>query len=215
MYNLEFAITYIQRLYMMPCLYINCLKFFGHHCKNFAYKSKVSSLEVFLPFLSKALQPPETRAVQNAIDLLKTIGALDEMEELTSLGRHLSTLPLDPRVGKMLLMGAIFQCLEPVLTIAASLSYRNPFVLPIDRKEEADEAKRSFAGDSYSDHICMLRAFEAWQLAKLGGREVQFCWQKFLSSSSLQMMENMRNQFCDLLTGIGFIDKSLDPKVYN
>lgn len=166
-------------------------------------------------FLSKALQPPETLAVQNAINLLKTIGALDEMEELTSLGRHLSTLPLDPKVGKMLLMGAIFQCLEPVLTIAAALSYRDPFVLPIDRKEEADEAKRSFAKDSYSDHICMLRAFEAWKLAKLGAREVQFCWQKFLSSSSLQMMENMRNQFLDLLTGIGFIDKSLDAKEYN
>lgn len=166
-------------------------------------------------FLSKALQPPETLAVQNAIDLLKTIGALDEMEELTSLGRHLSTLPLDPKVGKMLLMGAVFQCLEPALTIAAALAYRDPFVLPIDRKEEADEAKRSFAGDSYSDHICWLKAFDAWQLAKHRGQEYQFCWQKFLSSSSLQMMENMRNQFCDLLTDIGFIDKSSGPKAYN
>jgi len=166
-------------------------------------------------FLSKALQPPETLAVQNAIDLLKTIGALDEMEELTSLGRHLSTLPLDPKVGKMLLMGAVFQCLEPALTIAAALAHRDPFVLPIDRKEEADEAKRSFAEDSYSDHICWLRAFEAWQLAKLEEVEHQFCWRKFLSPSSLQMMENMRNQFCDLLTDIGFIDKSLGPEAYN
>ena len=45
-------------------------------------------------------------------------------------------------------MGSIFQCLNPALTIAAALAYRNPFVLPINRKEEADEAKRSFAGDS-------------------------------------------------------------------
>jgi len=48
----------------------------------------------------------------------------------------------------MLLMGSVFQCLNPVLTIAAALAYRNPFVLPIDRKEEADAVKRSFAGDS-------------------------------------------------------------------
>lgn len=48
----------------------------------------------------------------------------------------------------MLLMGSIFQCLNPALTIAAALAYRNPFVLPINRKEEADAAKRSFAGDS-------------------------------------------------------------------
>lgn len=48
----------------------------------------------------------------------------------------------------MLLMGSIFQCLNPALTIAAALAYRNPFVLPINRKEEADAAKQSFAGDS-------------------------------------------------------------------
>jgi len=55
---------------------------------------------------------------------------------------------LDPNLGKMLLMGSVFQCLDPVLTIAAALAYRSPFVLPIDRKEEADAVKRSFAGDS-------------------------------------------------------------------
>lgn len=45
-------------------------------------------------------------------------------------------------------MGSIFQCLYPALTIAAALAHRDPFVLPINRKEEADAAKRSFAGDS-------------------------------------------------------------------
>lgn len=63
-------------------------------------------------------------------------------------GRHLCTLPVEPNIGKMLLMGSIFQCVNPILTIAASLASRSPFVLPINRKEEADEAKRSFAGDS-------------------------------------------------------------------
>jgi ATP-dependent RNA helicase DHX36 len=63
-------------------------------------------------------------------------------------GRHLSKLPLDPNIGKMLLMGSIFQCLDSALTIAATLAYRSPFVLPITMKEEADAVKRSFAGDS-------------------------------------------------------------------
>lgn len=63
-------------------------------------------------------------------------------------GQHLCTVPLDPNIGKMLLMGSIFQCLSPALTIAAALAYRNPFVLPINRKEEADAAKRYFSGDS-------------------------------------------------------------------
>ncbi|KAF7147070.1 hypothetical protein RHSIM_Rhsim03G0064000 [Rhododendron simsii] len=166
-------------------------------------------------FLAKALQPPDSLSVQNAIELLKTIGALDDSEELTPLGRHLCTLPLDPNIGKMLLMGSIFQCLNPALTIASALAHRDPFVLPINRKEEADAAKRSFAGDSCSDHIALLKAFEAWKDAKRSGNDRAFCWENFLSPVTLQMMEDMRNQFLDLLSDIGFVDKSRGANAYN
>ncbi|GLT94813.1 hypothetical protein SLE2022_125340 [Rubroshorea leprosula] len=166
-------------------------------------------------FLAKAIQPPDPLSVQNALELLKTIGALDDNEELTPLGCHLCTLPLDPNIGKMLLMGAIFQCLNPALTIAAALTYRDPFVLPINRKEEADEVKRSFAGDSCSDHIALLKAFEGYKDAKHSGNERAFCWENFLSSVTLRMIEDMRNQFLDLLSDIGFVDKSKGASAYN
>ncbi|MBA0660568.1 hypothetical protein Goklo_012568, partial [Gossypium klotzschianum] len=166
-------------------------------------------------FLAKALQPPDPLSVENAIELLKTIGALGDAEELTPLGRHLCTLPLDPNIGKMLLMGAIFQCLNPALTIAAALAHRDPFVLPINRKEEADAAKRSFAGVSCSDHIALVKAFEGYKDAKRNGRERAFCWENFLSPVTLQMMEDMRNQFIDLLSDIGFVDKSPGASAYN
>ncbi|XP_031279106.1 DExH-box ATP-dependent RNA helicase DExH1 isoform X2 [Pistacia vera] len=166
-------------------------------------------------FLAKALQPPDALSVQNAIELLKTIGALDDMEDLTPLGRHLCTLPVDPNIGKMLLMGAIFQCLNPALTIAAALAHRDPFVLPINRKEEADAAKRSFAGDSCSDHIALLKAFEGYKDAKCNRRERDFCWENYLSPVTLQMMEDMRNQFLDLLSDIGFVNKSKGANAYN
>ncbi|MCO5553157.1 hypothetical protein L7F22_006678 [Adiantum nelumboides] len=166
-------------------------------------------------FLSKALQPPEPLAVQNAIDLLVTIGALNEAEELTPLGCHLATLPMDPRIGKMLLIGAIFQCLGPALTIAAALGHRDPFVLPIDRKEAADEARRRFAGESYSDHIAILRAFEGWQMAKRDGRDRQYCWQNYLSSATLNLMDELRFQLLDLLSDIGFYDRSRGVQLYN
>ncbi|PPE01629.1 hypothetical protein GOBAR_DD01346 [Gossypium barbadense] len=166
-------------------------------------------------FLAKALQPPDPLSVENAIELLKTIGALGDAEELTPLGRHLCTLPLDPNIGKMLLMGAIFQCLNPALTIAAPLAHRDPFVLPVNRKEEADAAKRSFAGVSCSDHIALVKAFEGYKDAKRNGRERAFCWENFLSPVTLQMMEDMRNQFIDLLSDIGFVDKSPGASAYN
>ncbi|XP_026425947.1 DExH-box ATP-dependent RNA helicase DExH1-like isoform X1 [Papaver somniferum] len=166
-------------------------------------------------FLGKALQPPEPLSVQNAVELLKTIGALDDAEELTPLGRHLCTLPLEPNIGKMLLMGSIFQCLDPALTVAAALAHRDPFILPIDRKEDADAAKRSFAGDSCSDHIALLKAFDGWNDAKRSGRERAYCWENFLSPLTLQMMEDMRKQFLDLLCDIGFVNKSKGAKAYN
>ncbi|KAL6514314.1 hypothetical protein OROHE_019056 [Orobanche hederae] len=172
-------------------------------------------LGVISAFLSKALQPPDPLAVENALELLKTIGALDDREELTPLGRHLSTLPLDPNIGKMLLLGSVFQCLNPALTIAAALAHRQPFVLPINRKEEADEAKRSFAGDSCSDHIALLKAFEGWKDAKRKREERAFCWENFLSPVTMQMMDDMRMQFLDLLAGIGFVNKSQGPEAYN
>ncbi|CAA6655320.1 unnamed protein product [Spirodela intermedia] len=166
---------------------------------------KTLQLGVIGSFLSKALQPPDPLSVQNAIDLLKTIGALDDQEELTPLGRHLCTLPLDPNIGKMLLM----------VPSSTALAHRDPFVLPINRKEEADAAKRSFAGDSCSDHIALLKAFQAWKDAKRSGRDRAFCWENFLSPITLQMMEDMRMQFLDLLSDIGFVDKRKGPKAYN
>jgi ATP-dependent RNA helicase DHX36 len=115
----------------------------------------------------------------------------------------------------MLLMGAVFQCLGPALTISAALAHRDPFVLPLEHKEEADDARRRFAGDSRSDHLALLKAFEGWQAAKRAGRERNYCWENFLSVSTLQMMEDMRRQFLDLLSDIGFIDKSQGPQSFN
>ncbi|RVW16938.1 DExH-box ATP-dependent RNA helicase DExH5, mitochondrial [Vitis vinifera] len=86
-------------------------------------------------FLSRALQSPELLAVQNAIEYLKIIGALDENENLTVLGRHLTMLPMEPKLGKMLILGAVFNCLDPILTIVAGLSVRDPFLTPLDKKD--------------------------------------------------------------------------------
>lgn len=176
---------------------------------------KSLQLGAIASFLAKALQPPDALAVRNAIELLKTIGAMDDSEELTPLGRHLCALPLDPNIGKMLLMGSIFQCLSPALTIAAALAHRNPFVLPLNKKEEADAAKRAFAGDSCSDHIALFNAFKGWKAAKRRGGDRPFCWQNYLSPMTLQMMDDMQKQFIDLLSDIDFVDRSKGLEVYD
>ncbi|CAI5519834.1 unnamed protein product [Closterium sp. Naga37s-1] len=154
-------------------------------------------------------------AVQNAVQLLETIGAFTPDEQLTPLGCHLAAIPVEPRIGKMLIFGAIFNCLAPALTIAASLAYRDPFVLPLEKKELADAAKKEFSKDSRSDHITLLNAFEGWRAAKQQGLERPFCWDNFLSAPVLQMVADMRGQFLQLLSDIGFYDPRLGLHEYS
>ena len=73
---------------------------------------QVKSAELGDPkdFLGKAMQPPDPASVQAALDTLAEIAAIDSEGELTPLGVHLSALPVDVRIGKMILYGALFRC---------------------------------------------------------------------------------------------------------
>ena len=70
---------------------------------------------------------PEREAINLSLDLLISLNAIDPSEQLTPLGFHLAHLPMDPQTGKMILLGAMFSCLDPVLSIAASLSFKVNF----------------------------------------------------------------------------------------
>lgn len=82
-----------------------------------------SNMEI-VNFISKALQPPSTMAIQKAIQSLKSLGALDESENLTYLGRHLTQISVEPHLGKMLIYACILKCLDPVLTIVSCLNQK-------------------------------------------------------------------------------------------
>ena len=78
-------------------------------------------------FLEKVLDPPSLETIDLSLDLLVTMNAVrikEDTEELTPLGFHLARLPLDPQTGKMILMASIFSCVDPILSVAASLSFK-------------------------------------------------------------------------------------------
>ncbi|XP_021297123.1 DExH-box ATP-dependent RNA helicase DExH5, mitochondrial isoform X2 [Herrania umbratica] len=156
-------------------------------------------------FLSRALQSPELLAVQNAIEYLKIIGALDENENLTVLGHYLTMLPMEPKLGKMLILGAILNCLDPVLTIVAGLSVRDPFLTPLDKKDLADAAKLQFSRD-YSDHLALVRAYEGWKEAEKDLAGYDYCWKNFLSAQSMKAIESLQKEFLSLLKDTGLFD---------
>ena len=94
--------------------------------------------------LSRALDPPVPINVQRAISMLVEVRALTTSEDITPLGRLLSKLPTDVHLGKFLLIATVFRCLDPALTIAATLNSKSPFVSPLGMEQEADRAKSSF-----------------------------------------------------------------------
>ncbi|CAM9784136.1 unnamed protein product [Discosporangium mesarthrocarpum] len=126
---------------------------------------------------------------------------------LTPLGYHLAHLPMDARVGKLLIIGAILNCLDPILTIAAALSYKAPFQRPFAAQKQADKARQRFAQHK-SDHLAIVEAFSAWRnksrtLSPRGMR--QWCLENFLSVQTLRMMSSLREQFLHGLVEAGFV----------
>ena len=112
-------------------------------------------------FLANALTPPESLAVDGAMELLGRIGATDG-DDLTALGRHLSMIPADLRCGKLMVYGAMFGCLDPCVIISAILTVKSPFVSPQDKRDEAKTARSKFS-NGHGDLIADLRAFEYWE----------------------------------------------------
>ncbi|RVE55546.1 hypothetical protein OJAV_G00235200 [Oryzias javanicus] len=158
-------------------------------------------------FLSKAPQPPLAHAVSSAVQILKKIDALEQNEELTDLGYHLADLPVEPHLGKMVLCAVVLKCLDPILTIACALAYRDPFIIPTEnsQKRSALTCRKRFASNSFSDHMALLRAFQAWQKARSDGWERTFCEKNFLSQATMDMILGMRTQLLGHLRAIGFV----------
>lgn len=163
---------------------------------------------------SRLIEPPAMGSLDAAKQRLQDLGALTADEKLTPLGYHLACLPVDVRIGKLMLFGAIFRCLDPALTIAASLAFKSPFVSPWDHREEANEKKLAFAVAS-SDHLALLQAYKGWCCAAKNGNQAGYlyCRENFLSWRGLQEIASLKRQFAELLSDIGFIKEGLRARV--
>lgn len=167
---------------------------------------KILKLGSVRPFLSKVMMPPDSSVVEISLQMLQAINALDRDENLTPLGFHVARLPVDPLTGRMLLMGAIFSCISPVLTVAASLSFKDPFVTPLGKERQVDEIKRKLCKSMRSDHLLLVKVFEGWEQACQHRDERNYCWDNFLSGSILNQLKNMRRQFMGHLYDNKFVN---------
>lgn len=157
-------------------------------------------------FLACSLDPPQPSNVHRAMSLLYEVGAcFADTRELTPLGHHLAALPVNVRIGKMLVYAAILGCLEPVAVIAAAMTDKSPFVVPLSRREEANAAKLALS-TAASDHLTLYRAYSGWCHARTQGHiaENQHCARHFLKRNTLLDIENVKNDLIKLVYSIGF-----------
>jgi ATP-dependent RNA helicase DHX29 len=167
-------------------------------------------------FLLQAPQPPSEESIQAALTVLLEVGAISleeregsrtPIETLTPLGIHLSKLPVDVRLGKMLIFGALFHCLDKVLTVAAALSSQSPFATFVTDAKLAQAKQKAFA-DSESDFLTLCNVWEAYSETSSESAGRKFCHANYLSHSALREIRDARLQFLDLLCTIGFVNRS-------
>jgi ATP-dependent helicase HrpA len=96
------------------------------------------------------VDPPDSRMIKDGYRLLHELGAVDATRRVTNLGRKLARLPIDPRIGRMLLEAAHTGCLTELLIIGAALSIQDPRERPFEKQQQADESHALFA-DEKSD----------------------------------------------------------------
>ncbi|QDZ19660.1 P-loop-containing nucleoside triphosphate hydrolase [Chloropicon primus] len=170
-------------------------------------------------FLGRMVEPPHSHAIDAAVSALTNIGAITEDETLTPLGDHLAGLPVDCRIGKLLLLGTILGCLSSILTVAACLSYKTPFASSYEERDAADRCKaalcfsnsNTIASGQCSDHLAMVAAYNGWletKRSKGSGAARAYAKGQHLSQATLYMITDLRKQLVLMLKDIGFIQGS-------
>eukprot|EP00929_Paragymnodinium_shiwhaense_P073712 TRINITY_DN37667_c0_g1_i1.p1 TRINITY_DN37667_c0_g1~~TRINITY_DN37667_c0_g1_i1.p1 ORF type:complete len:1619 (+),score=413.28 TRINITY_DN37667_c0_g1_i1:175-5031(+) len=199
---------------------------------------RCSLMELMLSVLSSGLQPscflealdPPPRArIDQAITTLKATGAVEEgvrpanamqigavVDDTwyvpTPIGLCLSRLPCDLRLGKMVLLSALFGGVDSVVTIAATLSHRSPFATPFSDSKRAQaravhQAEFLAKDGPPSDHVALNTAFLRWEDAKKNSRSVEkFLQQQWLSGGVLQTIREIRTDLMSTLKGEGFCE---------
>ncbi|MCS0581445.1 ATP-dependent RNA helicase HrpA [Massilia pinisoli] len=162
----------------------------------------LTDVETF-PFV----EPPQGRAIADGYQLLQELGAVDDANELTAMGRKLAKLPLDPRVGRMILAAVDNVCLTEMLIIASALSVQDPRDRPMEYQQQADEKHKKFA-DEKSEFLSFLKIWNWFEQAiehKKTNRQLQDnCRENFLSQVRLREWRDVHSQLLTIVKEQGW-----------
>ncbi|KAJ5122005.1 hypothetical protein N7526_008942 [Penicillium atrosanguineum] len=143
------------------------------------------------------MDPPPQETISTSLFELWALGALDNLGELTHLGRRMTPFPMDPPLAKLLITASEeYECGEEMLTIVSMLSVPSVFYRPKERQEESDSAREKFFVPE-SDHLTLLHVYTQW---KSNGYSDAWCIRHFLHAKSLRRAKEVRDQLQDIMT---------------
>ena len=152
---------------------------------------RLGAIDAF-PFI----EPPDGKAISDGFNLLQELSAVNRENQLTPLGRQLARLPVDPRLGRMLLEGARLGSLQEVLIVASALSVQDPRERPPERQQAADQAHAQWK-DPDSDFAALVnlwRGFEEQRQALTANPLRNWCRKQFLNYLRLREWRDAHRQ---------------------
>ncbi|KAI0685259.1 P-loop containing nucleoside triphosphate hydrolase protein [Cytidiella melzeri] len=141
------------------------------------------------------MDPPPQANMLNSMYQLWVLGALDNVGNLTAVGRKMSEFPMEPSMAKMLIASVEYKCSGEMLTIVSMLSVPSVFYRPKERMEEADAAREKFNVPE-SDHLTLLNVFNQW---KSHGFRDDWALRHFLHPKLLRKAREVRVQLEDIM----------------
>jgi len=159
------------------------------------------------------LETPYPRSILEGYQTLQELQALDESRVLTEIGRNLSNLPMDPRLGRMILAASTEGALQEVLIIASGLSIQDPRERPLAHQQAADEKHKRFQ-DERSDFVSWLKLWTFYERTSLSSSALRrFCREHFLSYNRMREWSDLYNQLAEVASELKLV-KNSSPASY-
>ena len=159
------------------------------------------------------LDPPDSRSVRDGFALLEELGAIEPgAEKLTPIGQQLARLPIDPRLGRMVLEANRHGCVREVTVIAAVLSIQDPRERPVEHRAAADESHRRFDVGG-SDFLTLVKLWDYLRERQRALSSSQFrklCRTEYLNYLRVREWQDLFSQLRQVAGQIG-IRQGVDP----
>jgi ATP-dependent RNA helicase HrpA len=158
------------------------------------------------------LDPPDRRSVRDGVLLLQELNAFDADGALTEVGRRLAQLPVDPRVGRMILAAQDEDCVREVLVLAAALSIPDPRERPPDHEDAARQKHARFA-DEHSDFMSLLNLWSylrEQRRDRSGNAFRRLCREEFLHYLRVREWQDLRGQLRSIARDLGVTESTSD-----